>query len=116
MKYFDRLKEIFFTEYDRGIRYPTDYDREAALHSKIIAEGARSQTLMANPIFQDTVAEIYLALEAQLDSIEDTQSDAQQQIAWIRAQRRALRIICATLDNKIAQKETVEKSLAEEVE
>lgn len=112
-KYIDKIKELFFTEYDRGVRYPDDYNREMALNMKLINEGAQSQTLMSNPIFQESVADIYLALEAQLDSIEDTEPGAHERIMFVRAQRRALRVICAALDNKIALKETVEKSLKE---
>ena len=114
MNFKDRIISLFFTEYDRGIRYPDLHNRETALNMRLIADGARSATLMANPIFQDAVAEIYLALEAQLDVVEDTNPDATEQIAWIRAQRRALRVICAHLDNKIATKEAVEKTLQAE--
>lgn len=113
MSYIDNIKRLFFTEKDLGVRYPDELNRELAINSKLIAEGARAQLLMANPIFQDVVAEMYLTLEAQLDSIEDTWPDAQEQIQWVRVQRRALRQICAVLDNKIAVMETVEQATKE---
>lgn len=110
MKYLEKIKQLFFTEKDLGISYPDDTNKELALQSKIIAAGAQSQILMSNPIFQNAVADMYLTLEAQLDSVEDTDLDAEGQIRWIRVQRRALRQICAILDNKIAMMESVEKS------
>lgn len=116
MNYYDRLKELFFTERDRGIRYPDDYNREAAIHSDIIQRGARSQVLMSNAVFQEAVTQIYLTLEAQLDSIEDTDHNAAEQIRWIRTQRRALRQVCALLDNQIAAQEQLETSLKENVD
>lgn len=110
MKYLEKIKQLFFTEKDLGISYPDDTNRELAMQSRIIAEGAQSQILMSNPIFQSAVADMYLTLEAQLDSVEDTDEHAEGQIRWIRVQRRALRQICAILDNKIAMMESVEKS------
>jgi hypothetical protein len=110
MNYIDKIKALFFTEKDLGVRYPDELNRDISINSRLIAEGAQSQMLMANPIFQAVVAEMYLTLEAQLDSIEDTWPDAQEQIQWVRVQRRALRQICAVLDNKIAVMETVEQA------
>jgi hypothetical protein len=110
MSYLEQIKKLFFTEKDLGVRYPDDLNRELSINSRLIAEGAQSQMLMANPVFQQVVAEMYLTLEAQMDSIEDTWPDAAEQIQWVRVQRRALRQICAVLDNKIAVMETVEQS------
>jgi uncharacterized protein YjaG (DUF416 family) len=116
MSFKQKILNIFFTESDQGIRFPDEYNAERFRQSNIIAEGARSQTLMSNPIFQESVAEMYLALESQLDSIEDTMPDADDHIRWVRVQRRALRQVCAMLDNKIAQKEMVEQALRQEAE
>jgi hypothetical protein len=111
MKYIDKIKEFFFTKEDLGIRFPDDYNAELFTQNNLIAEGARSQMLMSNPIFQESVAEMYMALESQLDSIDDTMKDAQQYVQWVRVQRRALRQVCAMLDNKIAAKEAAERAL-----
>jgi hypothetical protein len=83
---------------------------------RVIQEGAQCALLMANPIFQDVVAEMYLAMEAQLDSIEDTLPDAPQQIQWVRVQRRALRQITAILDNKIAAMEQIQAAEANKLQ
>ncbi len=116
MNFKQKVLNIFFTESDQGIRFPDDYNAEKFRQHNIIAEGARSQTLMSNPIFQEAVAEMYLSLESQLDSIEDTMPGAADHIQWVRVQRRALRQVCAVLDNKIAQKEIVEQALKQEAE
>lgn len=113
MQFIEKIKRIFFTEQDLGIRFPDEHNSELYKQNHLIAEGARSQLLMANPIFQESVAELYLALDSQLDSIEDTQPDSAAYIQWIRCQRRALRQVCAMLDNKIAQKEGAEVHLAD---
>jgi hypothetical protein len=111
MIFLTKLKQFFFTEADLGIRYPDDYNAEIAAANNLIAEGAKSQMLMSNPIFQESVAEMYLALESQLDSIEDTMPDADKHVQWVRVQRRALRQVCAMLDNRIAAKEQAERVL-----
>jgi hypothetical protein len=116
MTFKQKILNIFFTEGDQGIRFPDEYNAEKFRQNNIIAEGARSQNLMANPIFQESVAEMYLALDSQLDSIEDTMPDADKHIQWVRCQRRALRQVCAMLDNKIAQKEMVEQALQQEAQ
>lgn len=113
MKYIDHVKKLFFTEKDLGTYYPDDYNAELAQQSKIIADGAQAQMLMSNPIFQQVVSEMYLALEQQLDSIEDTDKNAEENIRWVRVQRRALRQVCAILDNKIAAHEQLEKTIKE---
>lgn len=111
MKYIDKVKSFFFTDSDLGIRFPDDHNHELFTQNNLIAEGAKSQMLMSNPIFQESVAEMYLALESQLDSIDDTMKDAEKYVQWIRVQRRALRQVCAMLDNKIAAKEQAERVL-----
>lgn len=114
MNWRDKIKQVFFTEQDLGIRYPDEYNQELAQQSKIIAAGAQSQLLMSNPIFQDAVAEMYLLLDAELDAISDTDPDAEMRIRWVRCQRRALRQVCAMLDNKIAAQQSLEKANQEE--
>lgn len=116
MTFIHKVKQFFFTEQDLGTRFPDDHNAELFYQNNIIADGAKSQMLMSNPVFQDSVAEMYLALESQLDSIEDTMPDAQKHIQWVRVQRRALRQVCAMLDNKIAAKEAAERALQTPVE
>jgi hypothetical protein len=108
MNYLDRIKKIFFTESDLGTKILDPEYAERALNERIIQEGAQSQTLMSNPFFQEAVAQMYLALDSQLDSIEDTMPDAEEQIRWVRLQRRSLRHICAVLDNRIAAMESLQ--------
>lgn len=113
MKFIDYIKRVFFTESDLGVKFLEPEAQEKYLQQKIINEGAQSKLLMSNPIFQQTISEMYLQLEAQLDSIEDTDVGADKQIQWVRVQRRALRQIAAVLDNKIAAQEQLEQSLKE---
>jgi len=114
MTYIDRIKRIFFTSDDLGFKILDDELRERESNERIIREGAQSQLLMQNTIFQDVVADMYLNLEAQLDFIEDTDNMADEQIRWVRLQRRALRQVCAVLDTKIATMEALQKALKEE--
>lgn len=109
MNYRERIREIFFTAGDLGRRWFSEDARLAHEHENTIAQGARSQLLMSHPVFQEAVTEMYLYLEAQLDAIEDTDPDSQDRIRWVRTQRRALRQVCAMLDNRIAQAENAEK-------
>ena len=116
MNWLDRVKSVFFTERDRGFESLSPEMAEQEHWQRIINSGAKSRALMMNSAFQTAVAEIYLTLEAQLDAVDDAQPDAEVQISSIRAQRRALRQICALLDNKIAAQETVEQTLKERSE
>jgi len=116
MNWLDRIKRVFFTERDLGFQPLAEELQEREHWQRIINHGADSRALMMNSAFQTAVAEIYLTLEAQLDNVDDTQPDAEVQISSIRAQRRALRQICALLDNKIAAQETVEQTLKERSE
>jgi hypothetical protein len=107
MKYLDKIKRIFFTQDDLGVKILDPLARQISTEETIIARGAQSQLLMANPVFHDVITDMYLSLEAQLDWIEDTEPDAQSRIQWIRLQRRALRTIAAQLDNSIAAMEQI---------
>ena len=113
MNYLNKIKAIFFTQEDLGVKLLDPELRAKSTEETIIARGAQSQLLMANPVFHEVVAEMYLNLEAQFDWIEDTEPDAQDKIQWIRLQRRALRIIAAQLDNMIAGMESVNQQRAE---
>jgi hypothetical protein len=108
MNYFDRIKRVFFTESDLGIKSLDPDFKEKFANERIIQDGAQSQLLMANPIFQTVVSDVYLSLEAQLDMVDDLDRGADDQVRWIRLQRRALRQIAAILDNKIAAMEQVQ--------
>jgi hypothetical protein len=116
MTYIERLKRIFFTENDLGTKILDPEIKERMLNERIIQEGAQSLTLMSNSFFQTAVAEMYLALDSQLDSIEDTMPDADEQIRWVRLQRRALRHVCAVLDNRIAAMESLQQALQQEID
>lgn len=113
MNYIDKVKKIFFTDSDLGIRSLDPDFKEKFAHERVIQDGAQSQLLMANPIFQDVVANMYLSLESQLDFIEDTEKDADERVRWVRLQRRALRTITAILDNNIAAMESLQNAQKE---
>ena len=116
MNYIDKVKRIFFTDSDLGIKSLDPNFKEKLANERIIQEGAQSQMLMANAIFQQVVAEMYLNLDAQLDLVEDTDPKAAEQIQWLRVQRRGLRQICAILDNKIAGMEQLNNSMKENMD
>ena len=116
MTYIDRIKRVFFTDSDLGTKILNPEIKERALNERIIQEGAQSQTLMSNPFFQQAVAEMYMSLDSQLDSIEDTMPNADEHIRWVRLQRRALRHVCAMLDNRIAAMETLQEALKQEID
>lgn len=113
MNYIERIKRVFFTESDLGIKSLDPDFKEKYASERIIQDGAQSQLLMANPIFQTVVSDVYLSLEAQLDMIDDLEHNSEEQVRYIRLQRRALRQITAILDNKIAAMEQLQVSLVE---
>ena len=113
MNYIDRIKRVFFTESDLGIKSLDPDFKEKYANERIIQDGAQSQLLMANPIFQTVVSDVYLSLEAQLDMLDDLDRGADEQVRWIRLQRRALRQITAILDNKIAAMEQVQAAITQ---
>jgi hypothetical protein len=113
MKFIDKVKRIFFTDSDLGIKSLDPDFKEKMANERVIQDGAQSQLLMSSPIFQQVVAEMYLNLDAQLDFVEDTDPGAAEQIRWLRVQRRGLRQICAILDNKIAGMEQLNNALKE---
>ena len=108
MNYIDRIKRVFFTESDLGIKSLDPNFKEKYAQERIIQDGAQSQLLRANPIFQTVISDVYLNLEAQLDMIDDLDRNADDQVRVIRLQRRALRQITAILDNKIAAMEQIQ--------
>lgn len=111
--YKEKIKHVFFTARDLGIKWVSPELEERRQQEYVIAQGAESRELMSKPIFQDAVSDIYLHLEAELDSLEPTQGDYDSRVQWILAQRRALRQVCALLDNKIAAQEQLETTLKE---
>jgi len=116
MTYIDRIKRIFFTESDLGIKsFDPDFKEKMATE-RVIQDGAQSALLMANPIFQTVISDIYLSLEAQLDMVDDLDKNADDQVRSIRLQRRALRQITAILDNKIASMEQVQAAAAQKLQ
>ena len=116
MNYIDRVKRIFFTDSDLGYKSLDPDFKQKQNEERIIQNGAQSQLLMANPIFQQAVTDIYLTLESQLDFIEDTDEGAEERIRYVRLQRRALRTIAAVLDNNIAAMETLQNSQKENLD
>ena len=113
ISYREKIKRKFFTARDLGERMLKAEREERRQQQFVIAQGAESRELMSKPIFQDAVSDIYLHLEAELDSLEPTQGDYDSRVQWILAQRRALRQVCALLDNKIAAQEQLETTLKE---
>jgi hypothetical protein len=109
----DKILRIFFTARDLGERMLKPEREERRQQQNVIAQGAESRALMTNPVFQSAVGDLYLHLEAELDSLEPTQGDYDSRVQWILAQRRALRQVCALLDNKIAAQEQLETTLKE---
>jgi hypothetical protein len=114
MTYIERIRRIFFTEADLGIKSLDPDFKEKWASERVIQDGAQSQLLMANPIFQTVVSDVYLSLEAQLDMIDDLDRNSDEQVRIIRLQRRALRQITAILDNKIAAMEQLQASLVQQ--
>ena len=116
MNYTDRIKRIFFTESDLGIKsFDPDFKEKMATE-RVIQDGAQSAVLMANPIFQNVISDIYLSLEAQLDMVDDLDANSEDQVRSIRLQRRALRQITAILDNKIAAMEQIQAAAAQKLQ
>lgn len=116
MNYIDRIKRIFFTESDLGIKsFDPDFKEKMATE-RVIQDGAQSAVLMANPIFQNVISDIYLSLEAQLDMVDDLDANSEDQVRSIRLQRRALRQITAILDNKIAAMEQIQAAAAQKLQ
>jgi hypothetical protein len=112
MNYIDRIKRVFFTESDLGIKSLDPDFKEKYATERVIQDGAQSALLMANPIFQTVVSDVYLSLEAQLDMVDDLDHNADEQVRYIRLQRRAIRQIAAILDNKIAAMEQIQAAEA----
>jgi hypothetical protein len=115
MNYIDRIKRVFFTEADLGIKSLDPDFKEKYATERVIQDGAQSALLMANPIFQTVVSDVYLSLEAQLDMVDDLDANADEQIRYIRLQRRAIRQIAAILDNKIAAMEQIQAAVADKL-
>jgi hypothetical protein len=105
------LKELLFTYADLhgGARRDS-----RAIDDIVFARGALSKTLMSNSIFQQAVADLYLALIVAEDELD---TDAQhEKVKEFRLQRRLLRQVVATLDNRVAELEAREELRRAEAE